>query len=61
VTESGSEIVYEALPTDDPKIRQPNIDLAKEILGWEPTVQLREGLKRTLDESGVEMLVGAAR
>jgi dTDP-glucose 4,6-dehydratase len=61
VTESESEIVFEALPTDDPKIRQPNIDLAKEVLGWEPNVQLREGLKRTLDESGVEVLVGAAR
>src|SRR3954466_3422924 len=61
VTGSSSEIVYEALPTDDPKIRQPNIDLAKEILGWEPTVQLRDGLQRTLDESGVEVLVGQAR
>jgi dTDP-glucose 4,6-dehydratase len=61
VTESQSEIVFEALPTDDPKIRQPNIDLAKEVLGWEPTVELREGLKRTLDESGAEVLVGAAR
>src|SRR5258708_31777616 len=49
VTASESEIVYEALPTDDPKIRQPNIDLAKQILGWEPTVQLRDGLQRTLD------------
>jgi dTDP-glucose 4,6-dehydratase len=61
VTGSKSEIVYEALPTDDPKIRQPNIDLAKQILGWEPTVALRDGLQRTLDESGVDMLVGAAR
>jgi dTDP-glucose 4,6-dehydratase len=61
ITGSSSEIVYEALPTDDPKIRQPNIDLAKEILGWEPTVALREGLQRTLDESGVDMLVGSAR
>jgi dTDP-glucose 4,6-dehydratase len=61
VTGSESEIVYEALPTDDPKIRQPNIDLAKSILGWEPTVALRDGLQRTLDESGVDVLVGAAR
>ncbi len=61
LTGSQSEIVHEALPTDDPKIRQPNIDLAKEVLGWEPEVQLREGLQRTLDESGVDVLVGAAR
>jgi dTDP-glucose 4,6-dehydratase len=61
VTGSNSEIVFEALPTDDPQIRQPNIDLAKQVLGWEPTVQLREGLQRTLDESGVDVLVGQAR
>jgi dTDP-glucose 4,6-dehydratase len=61
VTASDSEIVHEALPTDDPKVRQPNIDLAKELLGWEPTVGLREGLQRTLDESGADVLVGAAR
>jgi len=61
ITGSSSEIVYEALPTDDPKIRQPNIDLAKQVLSWEPTVQLRDGLQRTLDQSGVDVLVGAAR
>src|SRR6476661_3263555 len=47
VTGSSSDIVYEALP--------------KKILDWEPTVALTEGLRRTLDESGVEVLVGAAR
>jgi dTDP-glucose 4,6-dehydratase len=61
VTGSSSEIVYEALPTDDPKRRKPDIALAKKILEWEPTVALAEGLRRTLDESGVEVLVGAAR
>jgi dTDP-glucose 4,6-dehydratase len=61
ITGSDSEVVFEALPTDDPQIRQPNIDLAKQILGWEPTIELREGLRRTLDESGVDVLVGAAR
>jgi dTDP-glucose 4,6-dehydratase len=61
ITGSSSEIVFEALPTDDPKIRQPNIDLAKQILGWEPTIALREGLQRTLDESGIDVLVGSAR
>jgi dTDP-glucose 4,6-dehydratase len=61
VTGSSSEIVFEALPTDDPQVRQPDIALAKQILGWEPTVELRVGLQRTLDESGVDVLVGAAR
>jgi dTDP-glucose 4,6-dehydratase len=59
VTGSRSEIVFEALPTDDPQVRQPDITLAKEILGWEPKVTLREGLKRTIEQSGVEALVGA--
>jgi dTDP-glucose 4,6-dehydratase len=59
VTGSRSEIVFEALPTDDPKVRQPDITLAREVLGWEPQVSLREGLRRTIDESGVEALVGA--
>ncbi len=59
VTGSKSEIVYEALPTDDPQVRQPDITLAREILGWEPTVSLKEGLQRTIDEAGPEALVGA--
>src|SRR5437588_1954507 len=59
VTGSRSEIIFEALPTDDPQVRQPDITLAKEILGWEPKVTLREGLKRTIEQSGVEALVGA--
>jgi dTDP-glucose 4,6-dehydratase len=59
VTGSRSEIVHEALPEDDPQVRQPDISLAREILGWEPKVTLREGLRRTLDESGVEALTGA--
>ncbi len=58
VTGSKSEIVYEALPTDDPQVRQPDISLARDILGWEPQVKLREGLQRTVEESGVEALVG---
>ncbi len=58
LTSSRSEIVHEALPTDDPKVRRPDISLARELLGWEPRVELREGLKRTIDESGVEQLVG---
>jgi dTDP-glucose 4,6-dehydratase len=59
VTGSRSEIVHEALPEDDPQVRQPDITLAREILGWEPKVELREGLRRTLEDSGVEALTGA--
>ncbi len=60
ITGSRSEIVYEALPTDDPQVRQPDITVAREILGWEPEVDLREGLTRTIEEAGVEALVDAA-
>ena len=58
VTNSNSEIVYEALPTDDPQVRQPDISRARQLLGWEPEVELREGLQRTIDEAGAEQLVG---
>src|SRR5439155_1094542 len=59
LTGSRSEIVYEALPVDDPQVRRPNITLAQEILGWKPEVELREGLRRTIEEAGAEQLVGA--
>jgi dTDP-glucose 4,6-dehydratase len=59
VTGSSSEIVFEALPTDDPQVRQPDITLARELLGWEPEVELHEGLTRTLDESGADVLMGS--
>jgi dTDP-glucose 4,6-dehydratase len=59
VTESRSEVVFEALPTDDPQQRQPDITRAKQLLEWEPQVDLREGLRRTIDQAGVERLVGA--
>jgi dTDP-glucose 4,6-dehydratase len=58
VSGSNSEIVFEALPIDDPQVRQPDITLAREILGWEPTVSLREGLERTIEQSGRDALVG---
>jgi dTDP-glucose 4,6-dehydratase len=54
VTESQSEIVYEALPTDDPQTRQPDITRAKEILGWKPEIELEEGLRRMLPSLGRE-------
>jgi dTDP-glucose 4,6-dehydratase len=48
VTGTGSEIVFEALPIDDPQVRQPDITRARQVLGWEPEVALEEGLRRTL-------------
>ncbi len=48
LTGSKSKIIYEALPSDDPMQRQPDISLAKKELGWEPKIQLREGLTKTI-------------
>jgi UDP-glucuronate decarboxylase len=45
---SRSKLVFKPLPTDDPKQRQPDITLAKAILGWSPTIELSEGLERTV-------------
>ena len=49
LTESRSEIVFEALPTDDPQVRQPDISRARELLDWEPEIDFREGLRRTIE------------
>lgn len=49
LTGSKSKIIYEPLPQDDPKQRQPDITKAKEILGWTPKIDRHEGLKRTLE------------
>ena len=49
VTGSSSELVYEPLPVDDPTQRKPDIAQARDLLGWEPTVELRDGLARTAD------------
>ena len=54
VTGSSSEVVYEALPIDDPQVRQPDIERAKEVLGWEPEIELEEGLRRMLAALGRE-------
>ena len=48
LTESTSELGRRPLPEDDPKVRRPNIEVAREVLGWEPKVPLEEGLKRTI-------------
>ena len=57
ITGSKSELVYEALPVDDPQVRQPDITRARQLLGWEPQVQLEEGLQRMLPSFGREPLV----
>ncbi|MEX0326410.1 MAG: UDP-glucuronic acid decarboxylase family protein [Puniceicoccaceae bacterium] len=49
LTGSKSKVIYEPLPQDDPLQRQPNIELAREKLGWEPKVHLEEGLERTIE------------
>ncbi len=49
MTGSSSKIIYKPLPTDDPKVRQPDITRARTLLGWEPKVSLDEGLGRTID------------
>ncbi len=49
LTHSSSKIVFKELPQDDPRIRQPNIEKAKQMLGWEPRVPRREGLLRTIE------------
>jgi dTDP-glucose 4,6-dehydratase len=49
-TGAKSEIVFEALPVDDPKVRQPDITRARQLLGWEPQVSLEDGLRATLAE-----------
>jgi len=49
ITGSESTIAYEELPTDDPQVRQPDISKAREVLGWTPEVDRRDGLRHTLD------------
>jgi dTDP-glucose 4,6-dehydratase len=55
LTGSAAPIVFEALPVDDPAVRRPDIALAQELLDWSPTVELEEGLRRTLAAMGVEV------
>ncbi len=58
ITGSRSEIVFEALPVDDPRVRQPDITRAKQVLGWAPEVALEDGLRRmagTLGREPVEL------
>jgi len=57
VTGSKSEIIHEALPVDDPQVRQPDITRARQLLSWKPEVQLEEGLRRMLGTFGREPVV----
>jgi dTDP-glucose 4,6-dehydratase len=61
LTESRSEIVFEALPMDDPKVRQPDITRAKQLLGWEPQIDIREGLSRTIVQQTPSLAAPPAR
>ena len=61
MTGSRSELVYEALPQDDPMIRQPDITLARALLGWEPTIELEEGLQVTIDAAAAAMTQPTSR
>jgi dTDP-glucose 4,6-dehydratase len=57
ITGSKSEVVHEALPVDDPQVRQPDITRARQLLGWEPEVQLEDGLRRMLPSFGREPVI----
>jgi len=61
LTGSDSQISFAPLPTDDPQIRRPDITRARELLGWEPAVALRDGLKITIERSGAPELIGRAQ
>ncbi len=59
LTGTKSEIVHQPLPVDDPKVRQPDISKARATLGWEPQVDVREGVRRTIEY--FRTLMGSAR
>ena len=61
MTGSRSELVYDALPQDDPMIRQPDITLARALLGWEPAIELEEGLQITIDAAAAAMTQPTSR
>jgi dTDP-glucose 4,6-dehydratase len=58
MTGSSSRLVYRELPEDDPKVRQPDITRARTLLGWEPTVQLEDGLEHTIAYFRAKLMAG---
>jgi dTDP-glucose 4,6-dehydratase len=58
LTGSKSELVYEALPTDDPQVRRPDVTRATQLLGWAPAIELEEGLRRTIGATAGREPVG---
>ena len=61
LTGSSAEVVFEPLPEDDPQVRQPDITRARQLLGWEPEVGLREGLVETIEQYAKSIAAPAAR
>jgi len=59
ISVSSSEIIFEALPVDDPQVRQPDITRAKQLLGWQPEVELEDGLRNTIASLGHETAVSS--
>src|SRR5262249_31510544 len=57
VTGSKSEIIHEALPGDGPQVRQPDITRARQLLGWQPEIELDDGLRRMLESFGREPVI----
>jgi len=61
LTGSTSPLVFEPLPVDDPKVRQPDITRARQLLGWTPRVDVDEGLRRTIEWFREQIAKGVAR
>ncbi len=59
LTGSSSTLEFGPLPEGDPKVRQPDIALARQVLGWQPEIDLREGLRKTIDYFGLRLKAGA--
>ena len=61
LTASSSKIIHEPLPQDDPKVRRPDITRAQKLLGWNPTIALEEGLRRTIDYFRTKLNTASSR